>query len=544
MHRRATILMLALTVGLTGVAGAVSPDGSTLFATAYAEESDTYDTTSQGDLWPSCWSSDGYLYAANGDGNGFTVKRNDVNSPPRPGTAPDIAVSRLSGSPGSITGETLAAGDELGRVWDPSGDYTRKPTGMVCVDGDLYLAIQDLAKDFNDAPNASISKSTDKGVTWTFDSSAPMFDDYVFTTIMFLDYGQDGANAIDGYVYAYGLDFNWRDSFDDTVEDPTKLYLARVPKTSILDRSTWEFFTGVDADGNPQWSSDIALKAPVLEDDRRIYQSTRDPDNPSDMTVISQGSVVYNQPLDRYLYTSWTEYTYEFYEAPEPWGPWRHFLTKDYGGYPWEDTKNGGYATTIPSKFVSADGKTMWVQSNTFVGGATNYNFSVRELLVEPFVETTPENARSETNNLAQTGEGTTPIDKVAHFGHVEYFNDGVKAQNEDSWDQENKTTDWWGYTWTRAYHLNRVVYTTGEMFFDGGWFSSDLRVQVRQDFAWVDVTGLTITPDYPYSSDAGTNETYTFAFDDTWGDGVRIVGVPGGSAFFTSIGELEAYYS
>ncbi len=524
-------------------AEATQPPSSTFFGTAYAQEADLYNTKSQGDLWPSCWSSDDYLYAANGDGKGFSARRVDYNNPSARGTVPDIVMNRLSGSPGSITGTTIAEGDALGKVWNTSGNYTRKPTGMACVDGNLYLAVQDLSKDFNEAPNASISKSTDKGKTWTFDRSAPMFSNYLFTTVMFLDFGKNNQSAIDGYVYAYGLDYNWRDSFNDRVPDPTKLYLARVPNGSIMERSAWEFFTGLDASGNPAWSKDIGLKAPVLEDDRRIYQSTRDAGSPSNMTVMSQGSVVYVKALSRYIYTSWTEYTFEFYEASTPWGPWRHFLTKDYGGYPWSDTKNGGYATTIPSKFISADGKTMWVQSNTWSGGTKNYNFSLRRLQVEPFLSTTPSNARSSTTNLARSGEGTTPIDKVAHFGNVSYFNDGVLAQNEDSWDQENKLSDWWGYTWKQAYNMNRVVYTTGNMFFDGGWFSSGLRVQVRQGFNWADVTGLAVMPAYPYNDTAGPNKTYTLRFNDTWGDGVRIVGVPGGSAYFTSIGELEAYF-
>ncbi len=36
---------------------------------------------------------------------------------------------------------------------------------------------------------------------------------------------------------------------------------------------------------------------------------------------------------------------------------------------------------------------------------------------------------------------------------------------------------------------------------------------------------------------------TYTFSFDDTWGDGVRIIGTPGGTATFTSFAESEVYY-
>ncbi|HEY0827622.1 MAG TPA: hypothetical protein VGE40_05975, partial [Bacilli bacterium] len=543
------VILLLLTIVFTIIkVVAVSPSNSTFFATTYVESYSTYSTSSDGDLWASCWSNDDYLYSINGDGKGFFM------NPPMNWN--DIVVNRVSGMPGNITGTRIA--DNVSQVWADPAKYNRKPTGMVCVNGDLYVAVQDLNKEasiggwtvnkaFNDAPNATIAKSTDKGLTWTWNTTTPMFNNYVFTTIMFLDYGKDNANAIDGYVYAYGLDYNWRDSFSNTVTDPTKLYLARVPKTSIMDRTTWQFFKGNDTNGNPTWSSDIGLRAAVLEDDKRIYQDSRDVDNPSNFTILSQGSIVYNQPLNRYIYSSWSEYTFEFYEAPNPWGPWKHFMTKDYGGYPWHTDKNGGYATTIPSKFISVDGKTMWIQSNTFEGGTTNYSFTLRKLILEPFVDSTPSNVKDNFANLGVSGQGVRPIEKVAHYGHPEYLNNGITNQTEDSWDQENKLTDWWGYTWTKKYNLNKVVYTTGDMFSNGGWYSSNLKVQVRQNFQWVDVAGLGVSPAYPYNNTAGPYKIYTFTFSDTWGDGVRIIGEPAAPTAgirFTSIAELEAYYA
>jgi hypothetical protein len=518
------------------MAQGIVPPESTFFSTVHIESSDSLNSFSDGDLWPSCWSDDGNLYTANGDGRGFTMVE------PRPNPVYDIALSRVAGLPGNLTGSTLTT--RISQTWR-AGEYNRKPTGMVCVDGALYMAVQDLAWDFNDAPNATIAKSTDRGVTWTWNTSAPMFGNYVFTTIMFLDYGQNNTwNTFDSYVYAYGLDNNWRDSFDNTVADPTKLYLARVPRTSIQNRATWQFYTG-DLNGNATWSSDINLRKPVLQDDRRLYVSTRAPSGqPRNLSVLSQGSVTYNKPLNRYIYTSWTEYTFEFYESPTPWGPWKKFLSKDYGGYPWTDTKNGGYSATIPSKFISTDGKTMYVQSNTFMGGLENYNFSLRKLVVEPRVATTPSNAKSDTVNLAAAAHGTRAIEKVAHFGNLSYLNNGYLNDNEDSWDQENKTLDWWGYTWPRNYNLNKLTYTTGGMFTDGGWFSGNLWVQVRQNGKWVNVTNLRSSPYYPLTSAAGANRTYTFMFNDTWGDGIRIIGTPGGSAYFTSIGELAVYYA
>ncbi|MGZ0147092.1 hypothetical protein ACXJJ3_08465 [Kribbella sp. WER1] len=526
------VAVLPATATTTG-----SPPESTFFSTVGVDAGATVgapaigDDRDHGDLWPNCWSDDDNVYAAYGDGVGFGS------------SASDIGVTRISGMPGSLSGTQLAQGDQLGKVW--TANHTRKPTGMACVGGALYLAVQDLAFDFDDAPAATIAKSTDKGRTWTFDTGAPMFGGSKFTTIFFLDYGKNYANAPDGYVYAYGLDNNWRDSFSNRVPDPVDLWLARVPATSVQDRSTWQFYAGT-SNGVPQWSSDLNARVAALHDDRHIYGNVGTAGRARDMTTISQGGVVYDKPLNRYIYTSWTEYTFEFYESPTPWGPWTHFTPKDFGGYPWTHAKHGGYATTIPSKYISADGRSMWLQSNVCTcGGGLNdrwaYTFSLRKLSLTPSVPTTPDNTLDGTRNLAREA-GTVPIERATHFGQSTY-NDGVRAQNEDDWNDERKPLSWWGYTWPRTYNLNKVVYTTGTMFGDGGWFASAPKVQVRRNGVWTDVTGQTATPAYPTSSAAGTNATYVFSFDLTSGDGVRIIGTPGGTQTFTSIGELEAYY-
>lgn len=515
------------------------PPASTFFATVGIDPGATVgapavgDGREHGDLWPSCWSNDDHVYTSYGDGEGFGSGWFD------------IGVARISGMPGNLFGAQLARGDEVGRIWGNPADYYRKPTGMVCVDGALYLAVQDLRKgSLNEAPSATIVKSTDKGRTWTGTAQA-MFTNHRFTTVMFLDYGKDNVDSPDGFVYAYGLDHNWRDSFDPG-PDPYDVYLARVPKATIQDISTWRYFSGTP--DNPQWTNDINQRTAVLHDDRRIYQNVGTAGRVRDLSMISQGGIVYNKPLNRYIYTSWTEYTFEFYESPTPWGPWRHFTPKDFGGYPWSRTKHGGYATTIPSKYITADGKTMWLQSNVCpcgggfpAGEFWAYTFSLRRMTLEPATPSSPGNGVDGGRNLARE-PGTVPIERATHVGRAIY-NDGIRAQNEDDWNDERKPTSWWGYTWPRQYNLNKVVYTTGTMFGDGGWFATAPSVQVRRNGTWTTVSGLRATPGYPTSSAAGTNRSYVFSFDATSGDGIRLIGGSGGSQTFTSIGELEVYY-
>lgn len=507
-----------------------SPPAS-FFSMAEVSEHPTLVLPGDGDLWPSCWSDDDNVYAAWGDGWGFNQDKRELT---------DIGVARLTGSPrdGSLTGVNIAVGNAVGQVWT-QGQYARKPTGMVCVGGDLYLAVQDLSLNFSDAPAATIARSRDKGRTWEWERAGPMFRDHQLTTIFFLDFGKDGEHAIDSYVYAYGLDGNWRDSFSDEVPDPTQLWLLRVPRSSIQDRARWEWFSGLDASASATWSFDASARQPVLDDSRRLYSKTTPRFGPfvSNLSVLSQGSVVYDAPLKRFLYTSWTEYTFEFYEAPTPWGPFVLFLSKDYGGYPWSTDKMGGYATTLPSKFISSDGHSAFVQANTFTSGVKSYSFSLRELSLQPNVPSVPENVAGEA--IPTGSESATVIGTSFHAGRPDFLRDGVIGQqSEDSYTGEAKTSDFWGYTWGRSYSLNSMRYTTGQMLADCGWFET-LGIQVRRNGTWTSVEGLTTSPPYPGSNAAGEQRSYTLRFETAAGDGVRLIGRPGGSGACTSIAEL-----
>jgi hypothetical protein len=517
---------------LPSLCSAQTPPESKAFSTVAEEAFSTHQVKGNGDLWPSCWATDDNLYAANGDGTGF-------------GTVyTDMAVSRISGTPDDLAGATIAT--NVGTNWSGSV-YTRKPTGMLCSGGAIYLAFQNLNETtFDDAPAASIAKSVDDGVTWTWDASAPMFGTpsnaasakaYKFTTIFFLDYGKDSEHAIDGYVYAYGLDNNWRSQ--------EALYLGRVPADQVQKRAAWEFYAGATAAGAPTWTSDITAKKPVLTDTRLLYPVMFGPDCPPYQQVIAQGGVTYDAPLDRYIFSSWSCSTHELYEANQPWGPWKHFQSTDFGPLRLKQNR-GQYGTSIPSKFISADGETVWLQSNVCCGG-DSYRFSLRKIFLHPEEPTSPANPLS-ADNLA-VSPGTRAVSKSTHFGTLcgrgcsDQLNSGDATVSEDDYDEQVKTLDWWGYIWPREYNINQVVYTTGTMFPNGGWYAAKLRVQVRQNFAWVDVPGATVTPVYPYSSDAGSFTTYTFSLPDTWGDGVRIIGRPGGTGYFTSINQLGVYY-
>ena len=59
----------------------------------------------------------------------------------------------------------------------------------------------------------------------------------------------------------------------------------------------------------------------------------------------------------------------------------------------------------------------------------------------------------------------------------------------------------------------------------------------------WVDVEGLTVSPEYSFDEKVAPFTTYTLTFDEIDGDGIRIVGTPGGTWTYTGISELAVYY-
>ena len=276
---------------------------------------------------------------------------------------------------------------------------------------------------------------------------------------------------------------------------------------------------------------------------------------PANDKVIAQGGAVYDEPLHRYIFSSWSCSTHELYEAPEPWGPWSHIsagtdstsappATNDFG--PIRLIRNRGqYGTSIPSKYISSDGRTMYLQSNVCCGG-NSYTFSLRKLRFTTYEDSVPGNRPS--NDDLSLAPGTRAIGKSTHFGSL----CGLNCSDHSAPDMtiaktittRIKAMDWWGYIWPRSYNLDQVAYTTGTMFPDGGWYAKHIfgsrcdRISSGPMFG-----GATVNPSYPYSSDAGAQTRYIFSFPHTWGDGVRIIGTPGGTHTFTSISQLIVTY-
>lgn len=89
------------------------------------------------------------------------------------------------------------------------------------------------------------------------------------------------------------------------------------------------------------------------------------------------------------------------------------------------------------------------------------------------------------------------------------------------------------------AVELAGVAFTEGMHFWDGGWFAETPTIEVLIDGTWTAVE-TTAAPDYYTGNNNISFETYTFTLAEAVVcEGVRLIGKPGGSANFISVGEI-----
>jgi glucose/arabinose dehydrogenase/PKD repeat protein len=103
---------------------------------------------------------------------------------------------------------------------------------------------------------------------------------------------------------------------------------------------------------------------------------------------------------------------------------------------------------------------------------------------------------------------------------------------------------DWVGYRFPATRLLTRLLYQEGLNAPSGGWFDT-LGVEVRSlpTDPWTPVSNLTVSPAVPGATDPASGyEQFQLDFDPVPAREVRIVGAPGGTEGYVSVGELRAY--
>lgn len=300
------------------------------------------------DNWPITWADDNNQYNSGADGNGFTGNQRS-----------SLIVSRIDGPKDAYQGTD---------IWESAvsrgdGPDDGKSYGIISVEGDLYMWVSPGSNKIGYL-YSKVWKSTDKGRNWS--DSGWQFDgldafgpgNHGFINPTFLQFGQDYQGSRDNFVYIYANELEDTDNLQ--VQTPGEVTLMRVPKTQITVRSAYEFFTGLDNNGNPTWSTDIRQRQPVFQDSNGVGWNL---------------SVSYDAPLGRYLLTTEHKQTFNsnigIFDAPTPWGPWTTVLYEK-----WSVAGTGSqshFFWNFSNKWLSADGKN-FVMISTGTGDQDRWN--------------------------------------------------------------------------------------------------------------------------------------------------------------------------
>lgn len=141
------------------------------------------------------------------------------------------------------------------------------------------------------------------------------------------------------------------------------------------------------------------------------------------------------------------------------------------------------------------------------------------------------------------TGGGNKNMNVICD-GYVPYVSDTNSALQYDTYDGgKYKESIYVGLEFKTTATIKGVEFTEGKHFNDGGWFVEAPIIQVLVDGEWKTVE-TTISREYPTGNTLaahGNNfDIYTFLFkEEIECDGVRLLGKPGGSAYFISVGEI-----
>ncbi len=236
----------------------------------------------------------------------------------------------------------------------------------------------------NLGPIPGFQISRDYGKTWTdspLTPERPLFPEpakYLGPVKMgaphFVDFGKNMEYSPDGKAYLLGMGAEVNDPLPrpclkldgagNLIQvDPSKctnhfahanlswisadqVYLARVkpsPET-INDLKAYEFFAGHDANGKPVWTADFAKIKPLLEWNNHMgcVTATYVPGLKKYLMCVTDGWPTFAK-MDSYIL-----------EADELTGPWRIVTyLKEFG--------EQAYFLNFPSKFISADGRTLWL---------------------------------------------------------------------------------------------------------------------------------------------------------------------------------------
>jgi len=335
------------------------------------------------DTHPMTWAADDGMYLSAGDPNYIcengrcrhiswqeAFKRPDVY--PHMG---GLDVEKLTGYGYDFGVEQV---NTMPGLMGPGGNGA-KPSGMVSVNGSLYLAAQNLlgrklaahSTESQHGSDATILRSDNFGKTWTPDIQTglaemeaefydrptmrwlsspeartgwkdwhPMFPGWKFGGPSFVQFGRDNSDSVDAYVYAISGD-QW--------DNGSQLRLGRVPQDQIQEVKAWEW-ADVHSNGEVTWTGTLDESKPVLNLQGHL----------------GLPEMIYLPRIGRYLLLTWglhedfqvragSELT--ILESEHPWGPFRLVYYQEF----WDTIEVCPYCPRVPMKWFDADSLSGWL---------------------------------------------------------------------------------------------------------------------------------------------------------------------------------------
>lgn len=345
--------------------------GSPAITGAIRREETTLRLGGSGDNWHMSWADDDLQFVSLCDGFGWHQTEAFHNS----------RMLRIAGAPeGAEFGDLPGYPDCVFDLSDPATWTRYYAFGTLALDGYVYqfLSTPNRAFDLPDPRfvGAKLIYSPDGGMTWRNQGgSTPViwepwgersrenmvfFEEPgdTFSLLTVLQMGRNYEANDDGFVYVYAPNGNTEGTMN-------QLVMFRVPKSRILDRSSYRFFGGVASGGEIEWT-------PEIEKREIVHTFPSGWVNTGIHPYAWQPSVAYVEPLDVYLMANWgmgctadgrwfgkPSYL-GLWTAPTPWGPWSQIHEEDCWT-PGDDPAARAYQPQIAPKWIAPDGKSFWL---------------------------------------------------------------------------------------------------------------------------------------------------------------------------------------
>lgn len=366
------------------------------------------------DTWYPSWAADGNQYSPFTDGVVNGVGANSSGANANTGSAKivgddpmklQVVDARLhASSPRPYEGRYPCGSLVYKGIWY-YGTYCLHPSGQVLRDGIPYnwpwLG-----------PFVGFRTSTDFGASWTetpCTPEKPLFGEQALHgepvrmgSPHFVDFGRELEHSPDGRAYLVGHGASQgpdgrRFAYNSWITGD-EIHLARVTPglERMNDASAYEFFAGNSDDGAPRWTRDLPSSRPIAswKDNMGCVTMTYVPALKKFILCVTDGGNTVSR-FNTYLL-----------ESDRIQGPWRLITYLKHFG-------EQAYFVNIPSKFIGADGRTLWLcyaaNFSSGWGGVTffprpagsRYGMCLQEIRLLGPTDSAPANPLDDPKNIA-----------------------------------------------------------------------------------------------------------------------------------------------